>query len=486
MRVAGAVAAGSRWLAIGTIVLAPLPLGSVSPVFSVFWSGALLLSLATARLTSLRTVHYLMIWAIAGTFLVLILIIWLQSLHDPSFAKPYPGWQDASRLLGIALPRRIAATGDATIFRIVGPLAFTLALLRALILAAEAREARRLAKTMAVAGICYAVFALIAFVFDPDVVLWQEKIAYRENVTGTFINRNTAATFFGGCACVWMVRMLAQARELLHGERATWSWLRSLIAQPERVSRRLILSSIGFFLCFAVTAATGSRAGLLLTASVMSAIAVIFFRDSLSSWRSFVAIGSLILIGLLSLLQILGGSVTSRLQASGLHDEGRLHVYRATLRMIADHPWFGVGLGGFETAFPGYRPAEVTDWGVWDRAHSVPLQIAAELGIPFALLIASLAALTVVALFVTMFRGKAGRNAISLEALAFVLLGVVHSTVDFSLQIPGYSIFFAGWMGVGLASAIPDRTPAAAGNTRRTATNRAPAGRVKTKDYLDS
>lgn len=480
MRVAGVVAAGSRWLAIGTIVLAPLPLGSVSPVFSVFWSGALLISLATARMTNLRAVHYLMMWTIAGTFLVLILIIWLQSLHDPSFAKSYSGWQDASRLLGIALPRQIAATGDAAIFRVVGPLAFALALLRALILAAEAREARRLANIMAVTGICYAAFALISFVADPDVVLWQEKIAYRENVTGSFINRNTAATFFGGCACVWMVRMLAQARELLHGERATWSWLRSLIAQPERVSRRLILSSIGFFLCFAVTAATGSRAGLLLTASVMSAIAVIFFRDSLSSWRSFAAIGSLILIGLLSLLQILGGSVANRLQEAGLHDEGRLHVYRATLRMIADHPWFGVGLGGFEAAFPIYRPAEVSDWGVWDRAHSVPLQIAAELGIPFALLIVLLAALTVVALFATMFRGKASSNAISLEALAFVLLGVIHSTVDFSLQIPGYGIFFAGWMGVGLASAIPARGSAAVANTSRT------AGRTEAKDYLDS
>src|ERR1700712_4324960 len=92
VRVAGAFAAGSRWLAIGTIVLAPLPLGSVSPVFSIFWSVALLVSLATARLTNLRTVHYLMIWTIAGAFLALILVVWLQSLHDPSFAKPYPGW----------------------------------------------------------------------------------------------------------------------------------------------------------------------------------------------------------------------------------------------------------------------------------------------------------------------------------------------------------------------------------------------------------
>jgi O-antigen ligase len=156
------------------------------------------------------------------------------------------------------------------------------------------------------------------------------------------------------------------------------------------------------------------------------------------------------------------------------------------MRMIADHPWLGVGLGGFEAVFPSYRPAEVTDWGVWDRAHSVPLQIAAELGLPFALLMVSLAALALITLFVTMLRRRTNRSAISLEALAFVLLGLLHSIVDFSLQIPGYSIFFAGWMGVGLASVVSDRSPAAVGNIGQTAVNRSPARRTMTKDYLDS
>ena len=84
---------------------------------------------------------------------------------------------------------------------------------------------------------------------------------------------------------------------------------------------------------------------------------------------------------------MLGGNVSGRFDVQGLSDEGRLETYRSTLRMIADHPWFGTGLGTFAWSFPAYRSANVSMWGVWDRAHSTPLELASDLGLPLAGLI---------------------------------------------------------------------------------------------------
>lgn len=91
-------------------------------------------------------------------------------------------------------------------------------------------------------------------------------------------------------------------------------------------------------------------------------------------------------VGLL-LLQFLGGGVNQRINAQGLSDETRLDIYRSTLHMIAEHPWFGTGLGTFVWSFPSYRSSKISlDW-VWDLAHSTPLELIADLGIPLAAVI---------------------------------------------------------------------------------------------------
>ena len=67
--------------------------------------------------------------------------------------------------------------------------------------------------------------------------------------------------------------------------------------------------------------------------------------------------------------------------------KGAPETYKATLRMIADHPWFGTGLGTFAEAFPAYRSADTSMWGTWDMAHNTLLEIATEMGLPIAALV---------------------------------------------------------------------------------------------------
>jgi hypothetical protein len=60
----------------------------------------------------------------------------------------------------------------------------------------------------------------------------------------------------------------------------------------------------------------------------------------------------------------------------------------SSLHMIAAHPWAGVGLGTWPTAYPRYA---IVDTGLWaNQAHSDWLQWTAEGGIPFGIVIATL------------------------------------------------------------------------------------------------
>jgi O-antigen ligase len=121
--------------------------------------------------------------------------------------------------------------------------------------------------------------------------------------------------------------------------------------------------------------------------------------------------------------------------------------------MIADHPWFGTGQGTFAYAFPSYRSSDISLWGIWDIAHNTPLEIAADMGVPIAVLV--LFAWLVI--FAVLASGTVRRRrglALPVAALAVALLAALHSLIDFTLQIPGYSIAVLPLVGAGLAQSI--------------------------------
>ena len=197
---------------------------------------------------------------------------------------------------------------------------------------------------------------------------------------------------------------------------------------------------------------TSSRGGVLLSLAVLILAFMIYFGRDLS-WKGLVlALLGCGTIGLL-LLQVLGSNIGGRIDTLGLSDAGRLSAYRSTLKIIADNPWFGTGLGTFAYAFPAYRSGDISMQGRWDIAHNTHLEFASEMGIPLTLIIA---AAWIAALIMLSFglRGRR-RNMIGpLPALAVSLIALLHSSIDFSLQIAGYSIVVFALLGLGLSRAI--------------------------------
>jgi O-antigen ligase len=215
----------------------------------------------------------------------------------------------------------------------------------------------------------------------------------------------------------------------------------------------LAVRFVMFFVCLAALFMTSSRGGVLVSLLAFVVAVILFFRRDLPRGKSvFVA---LVVVGAIALLllQLLGGNVGYRIDMEGLADAGRISAYRSTLQIIAANPWFGTGLGTFPWAFPPYRSGDISMVGVWDRAHSTPLELAAEVGIPLAV-VTALAWLAGLLVLFRALRGSRRHSGPALVALAIALIALIHSAIDFSLQVSGYAITAFGMIGVGLAQSF--------------------------------
>ena len=155
----------------------------------------------------------------------------------------------------------------------------------------------------------------------------------------------------------------------------------------------------------------------------------------------------------LAILVVLLGRI-GRIGSQGLFDDGRWSVYGFCLEAIRQRPLLGAGVGTFADLFPSLRSADFYSWGVWESAHSTILEIAVEMGLPVAaaILIAALASLFILARATIKSEGRSRRLLAAITGIA--LLTYLHSTIDFSLQIPGYLVLFGILIGCGLARSL--------------------------------
>jgi O-antigen ligase len=350
----------------------------------------------------------------------------------------------------------VSITRGEPFFALGAPLACILALICGLVIGADRDRAHQILQVIAWSGAAYAVYGLLSFFLEPTMILWREKRAYLGSVTGTFINRNTAAAYFGSCAVVWLTLLLDQIRRHLKTRTIVWKKV------PERLvtntPRIVIIYFSMLFICLMAMFLTGSRAGVLLSLFVLVITFTLYFRRDLPPrsgvWIALAGGAAAVLI----LLQFMGGVVSTRLDIQGLADEGRLSAYRSTLHMIVDYPWFGTGLGTFAQSFPAYRSADISMRGVWDIAHSTPLELASDVGLP----LAGAVCLGWLVMFAVLLRGILTRRRdtiVPLAAFSVSIIAVLHSCIDFSLQITGYAVVIFALVGTGLSQSFGTRTP---------------------------
>jgi O-antigen ligase len=134
---------------------------------------------------------------------------------------------------------------------------------------------------------------------------------------------------------------------------------------------------------------------------------------------------------------------------------GRPALWADTLQLIRERPLAGAGLGAFAAAYSKVQTVD-TNARV-DHAHNDYLQIAAELGVPAALLfwvmIFVLAARTLRACRTS---ENPARQAIALGVTGALAALLLHSLADFNLYIPANGLVFAVVLGIGSGNVIAD------------------------------
>jgi O-antigen ligase len=446
----GAVAA---YIFFFVVAFAPLPFGSYDKTTVAVWCGILGLAVFITSLSNfqLRRGHLLLLGGIGLIVLFYGFVLHEQLSDQPWIAKPHPLWAQTSKALGVDIVPSVSIVRGEPFFAVGPTIACLLALMCGLILGTDRDRARQLLHVIAWSGAAYAVYGILSYLIEPTMLLWREKRAYIGNLTGTFVNRNTAAAYFGSCAVVWLSLLLEQIRRHLRMDKIIWKKVpaRLLAATP----RKIILSFSMLFLCMMAMFLTSSRAGVVLSLLALIVTFILYFRRDLPPKSGiWSAVGGAVALALI-LLQFLGGAVGNRFDAQGLVDEGRLAAYRSTLQIIADFPWFGTGLGTFSSSFPAYRSAEISMRGVWDIAHNTPLELASEAGLPLAIAVL-LSWVVVLVVLVIGINTRRRDNIIPLSAFSVAIIANLHSWIDFSLQIPGYAIVVFGLVGTGLAQSF--------------------------------
>ncbi|MDP2296010.1 MAG: O-antigen ligase family protein [Pseudolabrys sp.] len=443
----------SAYMLFFVVAFVPLPFGSYDKGTVAVWCGILGLTAIVTSLSNfkLQRGH---LWLLAGVGLIVLsyaFVLHEQLSDHPWIAKPHPIWAQTSKVLGVDIVPSVSIVRNEPFFALGPTLACILALVCGLIVGTDRDRARQLLHVIAWSGAAYAIYGILSYLIDPTTLLWREKRFYIGNLTGTFVNRNTAAAYFGSCAVVWLALLLEQARKHLRMDKVVWKKVpaRLLTATP----RSLIVSFSMLFVCLMAMFLTSSRAGVVLSLLALIVTFIVYFRRDLPPRSGiWIALGAGGFVALV-LLQFLGGAVSSRFDVQGLADEGRFEAYRSTMRMIADYPWFGTGLGTFAWSFPAYRSPEISMWGVWDIAHNTPLELASEVGLPLAGVVA-LGWLVMLGVLRNGLRTRRRDVIVPLGAFSVSLIANLHSGIDFSLQIPGYAIVVFALLGAGLAQSF--------------------------------
>lgn len=444
------------WGLLVVIVLAPLPLGGVDAwswgllavvigVLLAIWSARVLLGLDTPAFGGRR------LWPLLLPFLTVATWIWLQTVSFTPQPWHHPLWASAGQALNERLPGAISLDPFESLSGLARLLTYAGIFFLALQYGQRSARVRLGLLWLTYAGLIYALYGLIVHFFDLRSVLFFRKVAYLDDLTSTFLNRNSYATYAGlGLICASSLLLLLVMQTLQATPRVHRRGIRVLATVAER-GWPLIFAFLAMLLAAMLT---HSRAGF---ASTLLALATLLLTTAVSgsvNRRTLLAIGGGGVAVLVLFIAINGGQMLQRFSELSQSDRERPLVYEVTLDAIDDAGWLGTGFGTFPQVFRFYRTPEIER--SFDKAHSTYLENALELGVPAAVLLFLIPAALALACFIGMLRRR--RDVIyPCTGLAASVLVAAHSLVDFSLQIPAVAATYAFLLGLACAQATSSR-----------------------------
>lgn len=323
-----------------------------------------------------------------------------------------------------------------------------------LLLVNSRQRLKALCYTLVSAGFiqaCYASFNVLA----------HPHSKFELVATGSFVSRNHLAGFLELCLAVGIGLLIAQlSKHNNHNwKQHTRDFFTAMLSAKARLRIALAIMVVALVLTHSRMGNSAFFISLTITGCIALAISWIrlsrkrrSLRHSRRSRSLLVLLVSLFIIDVAIVGAWFGvDKVVERMEQTNLEKENRGIVVRDVQPMLTDFWLTGSGGGSFYSTFPSYQSKEVGMF--YDNAHNDYLQFAIEQGFP------ALACLAYVVLFCAYCSLKAmwQRQSVFFRGMAFIsLMGIlslmIHSLVDFNLQIPSNASYFMVVLAIGVLS----------------------------------
>jgi O-antigen ligase len=221
------------------------------------------------------------------------------------------------------------------------------------------------------------------------------------------------------------------------------------------IMRTLIWASCLFLILIALLITVSRGAWIATFGALIFVITLFSWKKEVSKLKICLITSALLLVVSLSFLG--SYSMIERFQSMGNPEDhsialSRLPVWESCLQLIRKNPLHGSGLGTFPWSFPPVRPVGLHDR--WLEAHNDYIQIVTETGLPVLLPIFWALYLVFNTGLKTHSRTQSRfRAGVTLGALGGIVAMLIHSLVDFNLQITSNGILFSVLVGLVMGSA---------------------------------
>jgi O-antigen ligase len=333
-------------------------------------------------------------------------------------------------------------------------LAFSGVFLLALLLVNRRGRILMLARVLVYGALVMSVYAVLVHLSDAHLDWFGYPMSYGDSASGPYANRN----HFAG----YLEMMLALGIGLLIAglsDRKADTWKKFVRVTIDWIlSPKMILRLALCVLVIALTT-THSRMGnsaFFSSLLVAGGIGIVLSRHA--TRNTVILLASLIAIDLFVVGSWFGvEKLAQRLEQTTAEDvQGREEPAAYTIPLIKDYAIFGSGPGSFYVAFPRYRQEKVP--GFYDHTHNDYAQFAAESGIPGLLLMGLFVALSLGAALTAQWKRRDPlMRGISFACVMGVTSILIHSWVDFNLQIPANACLFMVLLALGWISLYHDR-----------------------------
>lgn len=303
------------------------------------------------------------------------------------------------------------------------------------------RTTRHILKLTAFSAGFYAVYGLVVYALGNDHILWLEKWAYPDSLTGTFVNRNAFAAYAG----MGLFACLALLAHTIGRDKGN---MRMVF---KSASTTFWLAGIGALALTLALVLTNSRAGILSVSIGMVVLWLCLYISSILPRRLLLGLGFIGLLLAAGAIYAVGPRLMQRAEGASFMQDDRPQIWLATLQMIKAKPLTGFGPGSYGQMFLQYRTPEIKQ--NYTKAHSTYLQMAAETGIPCTLVF--VLGYGFIALF--LLRGLHIRRQHKIYpalGLAVLTQAGAHSLVDFSFQTPANAALLAVMLGTCVAQSF--------------------------------